>query len=128
MPAARFAREWREYAEYFERVGCGEASVDEIAFENGEVFDRRSRNQRVPFAALVKMCHLERVSVGERGFYSTQGLDWDADKGCGARKRRRGNGSAAIVILSRRSDEAEGAVAEDGRRTPQLLSRKGRER
>ena len=23
-------------AEYFERVGCGEASVDEIIFENGE--------------------------------------------------------------------------------------------
>ena len=71
-------------AEYFERVGCGEASVDEIIFENGEVFDRRSADQRVPFAALVKMCHLERVSVGERGFYSTQGLDWDVDKGCGA--------------------------------------------
>src|SRR5207253_3987642 len=71
-------------AEYFERVGCGEASVDEIVFENGEVFDRRKPDQRVPFAALVKMCHLERVSVGERGFYSTQGLDWDADKGCGA--------------------------------------------
>jgi xanthine dehydrogenase large subunit len=71
-------------AEYFERVGCGEASADEIVFENGEVFDRRNPDQRVPFAALVKMCHLERVSVGERGFYSTQGLDWDADKGCGA--------------------------------------------
>jgi xanthine dehydrogenase large subunit len=71
-------------AEYFERVGCGEASVDEIVFENGEVFDCRKTDQRVPFAALVKMCHLERVSVGERGFYSTQGLDWDADKGCGA--------------------------------------------
>ena len=70
--------------EYFERVGCGEASVDQIVFENGDVFDRRTPDQRVPFAALVKMCHLERVSVGERGFYSTQGLDWDVDKGCGA--------------------------------------------
>jgi xanthine dehydrogenase large subunit len=69
-------------AEYFERVACIESS--DIAFENGEVFDRGKPDQRVPFAALVKMCHLERVSVGERGFYSTQGLDWDADKGCGA--------------------------------------------
>jgi len=71
-------------AEYFERAGCGEASADDVVFENGEVFDRRKPDSRVPFAALVKMCHLERVSVGERGFYSTQGLDWDADKGCGA--------------------------------------------
>jgi hypothetical protein len=29
------------------------------------------------------------------------------------------------VILSRRSDVAEGAVAEDGRRTPFLLTREG---
>ena len=71
-------------AEYFERAAGVEPSVDDIVFENGEVFDRRNPEQRVPFAALVKMCHLERVSVGERGFYSTQGLDWDADKGCGA--------------------------------------------
>ena len=71
-------------AEYFGRVAAIEPSADEIVFENGEVFDRRNAGQRVPFAALVKMCHLERVSVGERGFYSTQGLDWDVDKGCGA--------------------------------------------
>jgi len=71
-------------AEYFGRVAAVEPSVDEVVFENGEVFDRRVSEPRVPFAALVKMCHLERVSVGERGFYSTQGLEWDADKGCGA--------------------------------------------
>ncbi|HEX8153872.1 MAG TPA: xanthine dehydrogenase molybdopterin binding subunit, partial [Thermoanaerobaculia bacterium] len=39
--------------------------------------------QTVPWHALVKMCHLERVSLGERGFYATQHLDWDADTGCG---------------------------------------------
>jgi xanthine dehydrogenase large subunit len=71
-------------AEYFNRAAGVEPSVDDVVFENGEVFDRRVAEPRVPFAALVKMCHLERVSVGERGFYSTQGLDWDADKGCGA--------------------------------------------
>jgi xanthine dehydrogenase large subunit len=71
-------------AEYFNRAAGVEPSVDDVVFENGEVFDRRIAEPRVPFAALVKMCHLERVSVGERGFYSTQGLDWDVDKGCGA--------------------------------------------
>jgi len=69
-------------AEYFERVTG--APSGEIVFEDGQIFGRSNPEQRVPFAALVKMCHLERVSVGERGFYSTQGLDWDADKGCGA--------------------------------------------
>lgn len=71
-------------AEYFGRVAPVEPSADKVVFENGEVFDRRLSEPRVPFAALVKMCHLERVSLGERGFYSTQGLEWDADKGCGA--------------------------------------------
>jgi xanthine dehydrogenase large subunit len=71
-------------AEYFGRAAGVEPSVDDVVFENGEVFDRRVSDTRIPFAALVKMCHLERVSVGERGFYSTQGLDWDADKGRGA--------------------------------------------
>ena len=70
-------------AEYFGRVASVEPSADDVVFENGEVFDRRLSEPRVPFAALVKMCHLERVSLGERGFYSTRGLDWDADKGCG---------------------------------------------
>lgn len=70
-------------AEYFGRVAGVTPSVDDIVFENGEVSDRRVSEPRLSFAALVKMCHLERVSVGERGFYSTEGLSWDADKGRG---------------------------------------------
>ncbi|HXH39505.1 MAG TPA: xanthine dehydrogenase molybdopterin binding subunit [Thermoanaerobaculia bacterium] len=70
-------------AEYFGRVAGVTPSVDDIVFENGEVFDRRVSEPVLSFAALVKMCHLERVSVGERGFYSTEGLSWDADKGRG---------------------------------------------
>jgi xanthine dehydrogenase large subunit len=37
----------------------------------------------VPFATLVKACHMERVSLGDKGFYATKNLDWDVDKGCG---------------------------------------------
>jgi xanthine dehydrogenase, molybdopterin binding subunit len=70
-------------AEHFGRVRSVDPSVDDVVFEEGYVFDRRAPEQRIPFAALVKMCHLGRVSVGERGFYATQGLDWDADKGRG---------------------------------------------
>lgn len=39
--------------------------------------------EEVPFADLVKRCHLERVSLGEKGFYATEHLDWNADTGCG---------------------------------------------
>ncbi len=38
----------------------------------------------VPWTKLVKKCYLERVSLGERGFYSTKGIDWDADSGVGS--------------------------------------------
>jgi xanthine dehydrogenase large subunit len=37
----------------------------------------------VPFATLVKSCHFERVSLGDKGFYATQNLDWNVDTGCG---------------------------------------------
>jgi xanthine dehydrogenase large subunit len=71
-------------AEYFARTANVEPSVDHIHFENGEVFDTRAPQQRVAFEGLVKMAYLERVALGDRGFYSTQGIDWDADKGMGA--------------------------------------------
>ncbi|HSY48131.1 MAG TPA: xanthine dehydrogenase molybdopterin binding subunit [Thermoanaerobaculia bacterium] len=70
-------------AEHFGRAGSVAPSVDDVVFEDGDVFDRRVPEPRLTFAALVKMCHIERVSLGERGFYATQGLDWDADKGRG---------------------------------------------
>ncbi|HJW94489.1 MAG TPA: xanthine dehydrogenase molybdopterin binding subunit [Thermoanaerobaculia bacterium] len=38
----------------------------------------------VAWPELVKRCYLERVSLGERGFYSTKGIDWDADSGMGS--------------------------------------------
>jgi len=32
---------------------------------------------------LVKRCYLQRISLGERGFYATQGLEWDDERGVG---------------------------------------------
>jgi xanthine dehydrogenase large subunit len=71
-------------AEYFARVAQLEEDATRIVFENGEVFDDRDAAQRVPWHALVKMAYIERVSLGERGFYATKGIDWDADTGCGS--------------------------------------------
>jgi len=67
-------------AKSFERRGN---TPTEIVFAHGHVFDEGNPDERVPWQELVKMAYGERVSLGERGFYSTQGLDWDADKGCG---------------------------------------------
>src|SRR5215212_5257362 len=67
-------------ADYFARVSHIPVTPDSVVFENGHA---RVAEQRVPWPALVKMCYVERVSMGERGFYATKGLDWDADTGCG---------------------------------------------
>ena len=39
--------------------------------------------RNLPWKQLVKEAYLNRVHLGDKGFYSTQGIDWDADKGCG---------------------------------------------
>ncbi len=53
------------------------ARMEEVARAAGKSYDT------IPFATLVRMCYLERVSLGERGFYATKHLDWDADTGAG---------------------------------------------
>ncbi len=39
--------------------------------------------RKLPWKQLVKESYLSRVSLGDKGFYSTEGIDWDVDKGCG---------------------------------------------
>ena len=55
-----------------------------IVFAGGQVYDDRDPGQRFAWRELVKMSYLERVSLGERGFYSTKGIDWDANTGVGS--------------------------------------------
>jgi xanthine dehydrogenase large subunit len=55
-----------------------------IVFVDGHVYDDRDPGQRYAWRELVRMSYLERVSLGERGFYSTKGIDWDADSGVGS--------------------------------------------
>jgi xanthine dehydrogenase large subunit len=70
-------------ADYFARTVKIEPDPERVVFANDHVFDERAPEQKVPFAAVVKMAYLERVSLGERGFYATKHLDWDADRGMG---------------------------------------------
>ena len=39
--------------------------------------------RHLPWRELIKAAYHDRVSLGDKGFYSTQGIDWDVDKGCG---------------------------------------------
>ena len=39
--------------------------------------------RKLKWRELVNAAYKERVSLGDKGFYSTQGIDWDVDKGCG---------------------------------------------
>ena len=41
------------------------------------------RGRNLPWRDLITEAYHERVHLGDKGFYSTQGIDWDVDKGCG---------------------------------------------
>lgn len=72
-------------AGHFSRTLTGIGAYPEhIVFENGLVFDRRRPDSKISFAELVGMAYRERVSLGERGFYATRGIDfdWNLGKGC----------------------------------------------
>lgn len=51
-----------------------------IVFENNQVYDYRRPSNRMTFKQVVTKAYLERVSLGERGFYATEGIDftWEA--------------------------------------------------
>jgi len=60
-----------------------ESSPESIVFEDGSVYDRRRPSLRVTFAELVRQAYLRRISLGERGFYATPGVDYNAATGSG---------------------------------------------
>ncbi len=55
-------------------------SPTSIIFEDGFIYDRRRPATKIGFKELVKLAYLSRVSLGARGFYATQGIDfsWEA--------------------------------------------------
>lgn len=55
-------------------------SPESIVFENGYIYDRRRPATKLSFKELVRVAYLNRVSLGERGFYATKGIDfsWEA--------------------------------------------------
>lgn len=62
------------------KVGDIMPSPTSIVFEGGYIYDKRRPNTRISFKELVKLAYLNRISLGERGFFATSGIDfsWEA--------------------------------------------------
>jgi xanthine dehydrogenase large subunit len=65
------------------RDGDIQASIGNIVFEDGLIYDSRRPGVRLLWKDLLQLAYVRRVSLGERGFYATQGIDWNAEKGTG---------------------------------------------
>jgi xanthine dehydrogenase large subunit len=76
-----------------------EPSPLHIHFENGTVFDRRKPGVRLGFPELVGLVYEQRVSLGERGFYATPGVDFNRETGKGNPFLYYTNGCAAAEVL-----------------------------
>ena len=60
-----------------------EANEAEVIFEKGLVWDQRHPKKTIKFAEVVNQAWLERVSLGERGFYRTPNIHYDRESGQG---------------------------------------------
>jgi xanthine dehydrogenase large subunit len=70
-----------------------------IVMKHGEVFDTRRPDHRLSFKKAVLLCYEARVSLGERGFYATPGVDFDRDTGKGTPFLYYTNGAAVSEVL-----------------------------
>jgi xanthine dehydrogenase large subunit len=68
-------------------LGNPESGLDkspaDVVFEDGMVFDRRDPSRTMRFEELICRAYLERINLGERGFYVTPGVDFNRDTGKG---------------------------------------------
>ncbi len=74
-------------------------SPDDVVFENGFVWDRRTPRHRMTFQQVVCRAYLERVNLGERGFYATPGVDFNRETGKGHPFLYFTNGAAVSEVL-----------------------------
>jgi xanthine dehydrogenase large subunit len=75
------------------------AEAGQVRFENGNVFDIRRPERLLPFKQVVALAYEQRVSLGERGFYATPGVDFDRAAGKGTPFLYFTNGVAAAEVL-----------------------------
>jgi xanthine dehydrogenase large subunit len=63
--------------------GGGATSPDDVRFADDAVFDPREPRRRIAWRELVRKAYLERINLGERGFYATPGIDFNRETGRG---------------------------------------------
>jgi xanthine dehydrogenase large subunit len=76
-----------------------EPSPLHVRFEAGRVFDCRRPGVSLGFPELVGLAYEQRVSLGERGFYATPGVDFNRETGKGNPFLYYTNGCAAAEVL-----------------------------
>ncbi len=87
-------------ASYFSSLEDGIVkSPDNIVFENNFIYDNRRPDGKIAFKELVVLAYRERVSMGERGFYQTPGVDFNRDTGKGNPFLYYTNGAAVSEVL-----------------------------
>ena len=74
-------------------------SPDHLDFVDGFISDRRDPSKRIGFKALICAAYLERVNLGERGFYATPGVDFNRETGKGHPFLYYTNGAAVAEVL-----------------------------
>jgi xanthine dehydrogenase large subunit len=74
------------------------AEAAHVMFENGLVFDDRRPDEAIDFQQVVCRAYELRVSLGERGFYATPGVDFNRETGRGNPFLYYTNGVAAAEV------------------------------
>jgi xanthine dehydrogenase large subunit len=82
------------------RPGDGLAAEPErIQFVDGIVFDERAPGRSISFRDLTCQAYEQRISLGERGFYITPGVDFNRETGKGSPFLYYTNGVACSEVL-----------------------------
>ena len=74
-------------------------SPEAIHFQDGFVWDARKPEHRMTFQQAVCRAYLDRISLGERGFYVTPGVDFNRETGKGHPFFYYTNGVACAEVL-----------------------------
>jgi len=72
---------------------------ESVRFEHSLVWDTRRPQERLTFAQAVCRAYIERVNLGERGFYATPGVDFNRETGKGHPFLYYTNGAAVSEVL-----------------------------
>ncbi len=80
----------------------GDAAPSRIRFAEDRVFDERQPGRSISFAQVACEAYEQRVSLGERGFYVTPGVDYDRATGRGTPFLYFTNGAACAEVAVNR--------------------------